>query len=328
MARTAGLFISIWGLLTATSAALLPQKPLVQPADEQPITKADPIPLPLVVWHGLGDNYKADGLRSIGDLANDANPGTHMYYIRLDDDPSADRTATFLGNVTEQVLKVCHDLATHPIVSRAPAINGLGFSQGGQFLRAYIERCNNPPVHTLITFGSQHNGISEFQKCADNDWICQSWDGYLKRNTWSNFVQSRLVPAQYFRDPEDLDGYLENSNFLADINNERAVKNETYKSNLKKLKKFIMFMFEDDETVVPKESAYFAEYNKTSDEVTRLQDRRLYKEDWLGLKWLDEKGRLEFKIAEGGHMQLSEELLRATFKRYLGVNSTWGDEGV
>ncbi|KAL8727318.1 MAG: hypothetical protein Q9181_005750 [Wetmoreana brouardii] len=321
----AGLLVSILGLTALASAAFLPQKPLVAAPGEHSISPASSSPLPLVVWHGLGDNYKADGLRSIGDLANSTNPGTYTYYIRLDDDPSSDRTATFLGNLTEQVQRVCHDLATHPVLSRAPAMNGLGFSQGGQFLRAYVQRCNKPPVHTLVTFGSQHNGISEFQNCADNDWLCQSWAGYLKANTWTNFVQSRLVPAQYFRDPEDLEGYLENSNFLADINNERETKNATYKSNLKKLKKFVMYMFSEDTTVVPKESAYFADYNKTSDEVTWLKDREMYKEDWLGLKWLDGKKRLEFKVANGGHMQLSEDLLKDTFKRYFGADSSRED---
>ncbi|KAL8672538.1 MAG: hypothetical protein Q9168_003005 [Polycauliona sp. 1 TL-2023] len=256
-------------------------------------------------------------------IAEKANPGTYTYFIRLDADPSSDRTATFLGNVTEQVDKVCRDLAAHRVLSKAPAINALGFSQGGQFLRAYVERCNSPPVQTLVTFGSQHNGISEFQNCGESDWVCQSWDGYLKRNTWSHFVQSRLVPAQYFRDPEDLEGYLENSNFLADINNERPHShNETYKENLKKLKNLVMYMFSEDTTVVPKESAWFADYNQTSDEITWLKDRNIYKEDWLGLKWLDEKKRLQFKIAEGGHMQLSEELLSDAFKRYFGVDTS------
>ncbi len=41
--------------------------------------------------------------------------------------------------------------------------NAVGFSQGGQFLRAYVERCNNPPVHNLITFGGQHMGMSGAQ---------------------------------------------------------------------------------------------------------------------------------------------------------------------
>ncbi|KAL8660655.1 MAG: hypothetical protein Q9202_006359 [Teloschistes flavicans] len=313
------------GLTALTTAALIPQKPLVSAPDEQIASPQSSTPLPLVVWHGLGDNYKADGLRSIGALANAINPGTHTYYVRLDSDASSDRTATFLGNLTEQVEKVCHDLSTHPILSRSPAINAIGFSQGGQFLRAYIERCNNPPVNTLITFGSQHNGISEFQNCGENDWVCRAWDGYLKRNTWSSFVQSRLVPAQYFRDPEVIDAYLENSNFLADVNNERDYKNATYRDNLKKLGKFVMYMFSEDTTVVPKESAWFAEYNKTSEEVTCLKDREIYSEDWLGLKWLDEQGRLEFRVAEGGHMQLSEELLTDTFRRYLGANATRHD---
>ena len=261
-------------------------------------------------------SYQAEGLQSIGELLNDTIGNTTIYYIRLDEDPSSDRTATFWGNVTLQIQKVCDDLASHPVLSRAPAINALGFSQGGQFLRAYIERCNSPKVENLVTFGSQHNGISEFQECAANDWLCHSWRGVLKGNAWGSFSQSKLVPAQYYRDPEDLDNYLEYSNFLADINNERKVKNHTYKENLMKLGKFAMFMFADDRTVVPKESAFFGEVNTTSEAVTKLQDRDIYREDWIGLRVLDEAKRLDFRTAEGGHMQLSDNILIDTFNRY------------
>ena len=255
-------------------------------------------------------------MRSIGALLNDTIGDTYAYYIRLDDNASADRTATFLGNLNVQVQKVCDDLASHPILSKAPAINALGFSQGGQFLRAYVERCNRPRVENLVTFGSQHNGISRFQSCADDDWICQTWDGVLKSNTWTALSQSKLVPAQYYRDPADLDSYLENSNFLADINNEREVKNSTYKKNLKTLKKFAMYMFSKDTTVIPKESAYFSEVNATNHNITKLRDRDLYRKDWLGLKWLDEKQRLDFQIANGSHMQFGDEFLGDVFKRY------------
>ncbi|KAL9615454.1 MAG: hypothetical protein Q9167_000132 [Letrouitia subvulpina] len=312
----------LWLTAATCSASWLPQHPLSPfnshrtPALEVPTAA----PLPLLVWHGLGDNYKADGLRSIGDLADATNPGTFTYFIRVDDDASADRTATFLGNVSEQILKVCDDIAAHPILSLSPAVNGLGFSQGGQFLRAYIERCNKPPVSTLVTFGSQHNGISEFQKCSQNDWLCQSWESFLKSNTWTTFAQSRLVPAQYYRDPEDIESYLKNSNFLADINNERQKKNDTYRQNMKKLRRFAMYMFSEDVTVVPKETAYFSEVNTTSNEVTKLQDRQIYKEDWIGLRSLDEAKRLDFRVAEGGHMQLSKELLIETFKEYFAPN--------
>jgi palmitoyl-protein thioesterase len=274
-----------------TILSLLATASLVQ-ATVLPIPFADDeddTPLPLIIWHGLGDNYAAEGLAQVAKLAEEANPGTLVYIIRVDDDASADRTATFFGNVTLQLEKVCADLAAHPILSTAPAV---------------------------VTFGSQHNGISEFQTCGATDWLCKGAQGLLRSNTWSSFVQSRLVPAQYFRDPLQYDQYLEFSNFLADINNERELKNETYKRNLAKLERFVMYLFEDDETVIPKETGWFAEVNGT--EITPLRERAIYKEDWLGLEALDKKGALEFKTTEGGHMTLSDKLLDKVFKDYYG----------
>ncbi|KAI9788049.1 MAG: hypothetical protein M1816_007261 [Peltula sp. TS41687] len=283
-----------------------------------PLPHPPPQPLPLVIWHGLGDNYAADGLRAVADLAASTNPGTFIYNIRLASDPSADRTATFFGNLTDEIATVCADLATHPILSSAPAINGLGFSQGGQFLRAYVERCNDPPMRTLVTFGSQHNGIAAFGQCGATDWLCKAALGLLTTNTWSGFVQGRVVPAQFYRDPEpeEFRRYLEHSNFLADVNNEREVKNQTYRENLLRLRKFAMFVFSEDTTAIPKESGWFAEVNGTSGEVTPLREREMYKEDWLGLRALDERGALDFGVAEGRHMELTDRLLVDTFREY------------
>ena len=277
----------------------------------------DDTPLPLIIWHGLGDNYAAEGLTSVAELAEQVNPGTYTYIIRLDDDSSADRTATFFGNVTAQIETVCEDLRSDPILSTAPAVDALGFSQGGQFLRGYIERCNFPQVRSLVTFGSQHNGISEFQSCRATDFLCRGAQNLLRSNTWSSFVQSRLVPAQYFRNPSSQYAeYLEYSNFLADINNERQLKNKTYKDNIEKLERFVMYIFEDDETVIPKESGWFSEVNGT--EVTKLRERDLYKEDWIGLKALDKKGALGFETTPGKHMSLSDKLLEVVFRENYG----------
>ena len=291
---------------------------------QQPVSPSDSIPepltpLPLVIWHGLGDSYDGDGVKETAKLAEAVNPGTYVHVVQIGDTDSSDRSATFFGNLTEQVEHVCAQLARDNILRTAPAINALGFSQGGQFLRSYVERCNFPPVRNLVTFGSQHNGISDFQGCASAmDLVCQSANALLKLGTWSQFVQSRLIPAQYFRDPEELSSYLDNSNFLADVNNERSVKNATYAENIARLNKFVMYMFADDKTVVPKQSAWFAEYNKTSKVVTPLAERTMYKEDWLGLRKLAEKGGLVFDLLKGEHMRFSDKDLKNVLKEYFG----------
>ncbi|KAB8072641.1 palmitoyl-protein thioesterase precursor [Aspergillus leporis] len=291
--------------------------PLLATALPRPKT-TELAPLPLVIWHGLGDDFQREGLKSIASLAEKTNPGTYIHLIHLGDTAQSDRQATFLGNVSEQIASVCAQLAADHILSTAPAINALGFSQGGQFLRGYIERCNAPPVHNLVTFGSQHNGIAEFQECTWSDWICRGAEALLRSGRWSAFVQGKFVPAQYYRDPSELEAYLESSNFLADVNNERAVKNETYRENLGKLNRFGMFMFEEDQMVHPKESAWFGEMDGETGGVVGVREREIYKEDWIGLRRLDEAGRLDFKTVPGRHMQLSEVILKGVFEEYFG----------
>jgi Palmitoyl protein thioesterase len=58
-----------------------------------------------------------------------------------------------------------------------------------------------------------------------------------------------------FQDPEDMKRYLELSEWLADINNEREEKNKTYATHLSSLKKFVMIRFSEEKTVVPPDSS-------------------------------------------------------------------------
>lgn len=276
---------------------------------------SDDTPLPVVIWHGLGDDATSEGMSIVGDILDSVHPGTFVYPINLAGGGS-DRQQTFLGNVSQQIEIACDLLANHPILSTAPAIDALGFSQGGQFLRGYVERCNNPPVRSLVTYGSQHNGISEFRDCAWSDWVCRGAMALLKYNVWGDYVQSRVVPAQYYRNLDEYDSYLEHSGFLADINNERQVKNATYKKNLASLSKFVMVEFEDDTVVIPKQTSWFAEVNGT--DVVPLKERQIYKEDWIGLKELDKKGALFYRSVTGEHMQFSDDALKDTAKEFFG----------
>ena len=113
---------------------------------------------------------------------------------------------------------------------------------------------------------------------------------------------------------------MNGSNWLANINNEKGegTRNVTYAANIAALETFAMYVFTEDQTVVPKESGWFAEVNATTGEVTHLRNRTLYEEDWLGLRKLDEKGGLVFREMEGKHMELDEEVLADIFAEFFG----------
>ena len=55
-----------------------------------------------------------------------------------------------------------------------------------------------------------------------------------------------------------------------------------------------------------------------SGEITPLQERDIYKQDWLGLRKLGEKGGLVFEVVPGKHMSIGDEVLERVFKVYFG----------
>lgn len=303
----------------------LPVLSLVASTIAAPVSRPSPTPLPLLIWHGLGDRYDADGLQSTGTLAQKVHPGTFVYYVRTDDDGGNDRTNTFFGNLTTQLDDVCETLhnVSELRTQDGMRVDALGFSQGGQFLRGLLERCEGLSVRSLVTFGSQHNGIAQFQECGTFDFLCKGATALIRGNAWTDYVQNKVVPAQYYRTVNETTGlasdeYLEHSNFLADVNNEREEKSKAYKKKVASLEKFAMYVFEDDVTVIPKESGWFSEVNATSGEVIPLRERKMYKEDWLGLKELDRKDGMVFRTAGGGHMQLTDKVLKEAFKEFFG----------
>lgn len=159
--------------------------------------------------------------------------------------------------------------------------DAVGFSQGGQILRAYVQKCNSPPVRNLVTIGAQHQGVTNFPGCpedvegdsglvpshsSDEDDLlfqvrfetshdCSWWQRMIKQRVYSDWAQEHIVQAQYFKDPYRYDEYLKKSKFLADINNEREPRSPLYKDNLASLDNFVMFMFTEDVQIVPKETS-------------------------------------------------------------------------
>jgi palmitoyl-protein thioesterase len=276
--------------------------------------------LPLVIWHGLGDSFNSSGINSVGELFNSIYPSAYVHSIQLSPTPSGDRTASLFGDINTQLTTVCAQLQS--VAALRNGFNAIGFSQGGLFLRGLVQTCKGIKMHTLVTFGSPHNGVAEFGNCNGDHW--ESWVCAI--DPWAPYIQSRVVPAQYFRDPADLSTFWHKSNFLAPINTASQV----YKARLLSLERLVLVLFLDDETLRPKESAWFA-HSAT----VPLQQSDLWNEDWLGLRALDTDGRLEFLETAGRHMQIATELLQKFFVVYFGpggkvgsVDATDSAEGI
>ncbi|KAJ7188495.1 palmitoyl-protein thioesterase [Mycena filopes] len=236
-------------------------------------------PRPLVVWHGLGDSAYAEGMLQFAEEVKNVHPNIFVHLVYIGEDLDQDRQAGFVR---------------------------------GQFLRAYVERYNSPPVHNLLTFGAQHTGISDIPACRPRDFLCQIARRATKSAVYGSWAQENLVQI-----PVNLATYYSANHFLTSINNEIAdTRNETYGRNLASLNKLVLVLFTEDKTVVPKESSWFASEQRVFADgrtLVPMHEQPLYKEDWIGLRELDERDGVVFSECKGEHMQLGdcwEDLVR------------------
>lgn len=263
-------------------------------------------PKPVVMWHGMGDFCcNPLSLGRVKSVIEDNVPGVYVKSLKIGSSVVEDIENGFFLNANKQVEEVCKQLASDPELK--DGYNALGFSQGGQFLRAVAQRCPSPRVLNLISFGGQHQGIYGLPHCGyPNKW-CNYIREVLTYGAYWSWVQNGLVQAEYWHDPLNEEDYRNHSIFLADINNE-IVKNKTYIKNLLKLKNFVMVKFINDTIVEPAETEWFGFYKPgQSSEVITLQESELYVKDRLGLQQMDRLGKLKFLAVLGDHVQFDED---------------------
>lgn len=285
-------------------------------------------PRPLVFWHGLGDSHSSSAMLEFFDLVKEMHPDIFIHSIFLHEDLTEDRRAGFFGNVNEQVANVSLQLSSIPELKAG--FDAVGFSQGGQFLRAYVEKYNDPPVNNLITFGSQHMGVSDLPLCSPWDVFCLLARRAARGGVYTEWAQQNLVQAQYYRDPDQLSKYFSMNHFMADINNEVGDNmNTTYTTNLLSLNKLVLVLFTEDKTVVPKESSWFGSFAPSTEPeqtnwpgtektIVPMRMQPIYVEDRIGLRTLDERGDVVLETCDGEHMQLSSGCWRPILKKFAG----------
>ncbi|CAI5942722.1 unnamed protein product [Closterium sp. NIES-65] len=121
--------------------------------------------LPVVVWHGFFDSCSND--KSVGYLraaVRGVLPDVFFHSICVKEEGVRDISSSIFGSIDQQIDEVCASLAAIPQL--AGGFNAIGISQGGLLFRAYVQRCNSPPVRTLITLGSPHAGMAALPYCG------------------------------------------------------------------------------------------------------------------------------------------------------------------
>ncbi|RWW19994.1 hypothetical protein BHE74_00029661, partial [Ensete ventricosum] len=107
----------------------------------------------------------------------------------------------------------------------------------------------------------------------------------------------------------DIQEYLEGCKFLPKLNNELpSERNSTYKERFSSLQNLVLIMFEHDTILIPRETSWFGYYpDGAFSAVLAPQQTTLYTEDWIGLKALDDAGRVKFISVQGNHLRISED---------------------
>ena len=220
---------------------------------------------PTILIHGFGGDSS-----DLIDLQKGLEShGAKVYNIEIGNG----KLDSIIWNINKQCLTLSDNI--YNLSLKSEKINLLGISQGGLLARCYVEKYSNlvKPVHSLITYGTPHMGI------------------------YNSFIELRRL--EYWKNPFKYQDYLENNDFLVYINNEKLhLDVDLYKQNLLSLDNFLVVWSELEKVISPMESTRFEFYNislaETSGtlEILDLHNSDIYQNDRLGLKQLNDSGRL------------------------------------
>lgn len=145
--------------------------------------------LPVVLWHGMGDSSEGS-IKFLIELLEKELPGSFVKSIRIGSNEGEDFMNSYFKNANQQIKMACDILLQESEL--LSGFNFIGFSQGGQFARAAVQRCSLP-VKNLITLGGQHRGVYGIPRCpGSNVTICNYIRRLLNFGAYESFVQDNL----------------------------------------------------------------------------------------------------------------------------------------
>lgn len=242
---------------------------------------------PIVRWiHGINDSCARD-ISSIKKLLPDF------------DVQCVETSRGQIGSLIHEIEKGCQELEKE-IDHLSAGFTLVGMSQGGLIARAIYQTCSvGKYVRRLLTFGSPHNGVALIPHTKPDDWI----NKMIVPMCYMRLFEHEIGPCGYMRSLLYFSKYLNSGITLLDINNEKEI-NLSYKERIQRLDIFMTMEFEKDTMVQPRTSGTFGFFKDSSYTLfDEMEDQDIFKEDRLGLRHLEESGKLFRCKIPYDHMQ-------------------------
>ena len=263
------------------------------------------------MFHGFGDFCLQPGDIQFNEMLSKGT-GATVKCIEV----GVPMIGSIIGNMETIAEESCRKIAADKTFHGE--FNVIGLSQGGLLARYIAEECDMPgKVRNIVTLGGPHMGVAAVPHCFEGV-ACDVVNMVAKKLVYNTLVQNWLVPAGYFRDVNNMVEYEKKSVFLPALNNEHSTSEyaKLRKGNFGNINAGLFGMFSEDTMIYPKETAWFQSLNEKG-EVMKLEDSDWYKNDVIGLKTLNEAGKLTFTEFKGDHLQFTTDDIKNTLIPFL-----------
>lgn len=252
---------------------------------------------PIAFFHGITDNCE-NNERFIKNLQADLN--VHVECIEIGEGNWDSSIKSIIQPIQTQVEEACKKINSNPYFQGK--FNILGFSQGALIGRYIIEKCNmKGKVMRYISFDGPQMGVGYIPKLTCGplcDLICNI------TSPWLYELQHKLGPCSYYRYKFDQETYRKENVFLKMLNNENPIKDKEIYNRFSSLEKVKLIKSKKDIVIIPKESCWFQFYDQEGKDIVPLELSDFYINDYIGLRKLNEEGKVFFSEFSGGHVDL------------------------